>query len=245
MKNQNTLNVVNISKYYRAKWIIKNIFLEINSNEIIGILGPNGAGKSTLFYTISGLVKLNYGKILLNNEDITRLSIHMKARKGIVYLPQENSIFRNLNVEENIMAILETKQTLSYKKRKKLLELLLKEFNIKTIRYIMGYSLSGGERRKVEIARSIASIPKFVLLDEPFSGIDPISTNEIKNIIVHLKNKNIGILITDHNVKETLDICDHAYIINKGKVLASGTKTEILNNEKVKKIYLDKKFKIS
>ena len=206
------------------------------------MLGPNGAGKTTCFYLILGLVNQNSGKVSIDGDDLTRLPIHGRARKGVGYLPQDPSIFKNLNVEENILAVIETQKSISPKERIDLLENLLVEFNIVHIRKSLGITLSGGERRRVEIARALASNPKFILLDEPFAGVDPISVNDIKKVINQLKSRGIGILITDHNVRETLDICERAYIIGEGRVIAEGTSNDILNNKKVKEIYLGENF---
>ena len=243
-EQKDKLVIIKLRKFYRSRCVVKQVSMEINSGEIVGLLGPNGAGKTTSFYIIVGLIQADYGKVILNRQDITKLPIHWRARKGIGYLPQECSIFRKLNVENNIMAILETQTNISKKKRKQKLESLLYEFNIQHIRFNLGFSLSGGERRRVEIARSLATSPKFILLDEPFAGVDPISVIDIKYIISHLRNKGIGILITDHNVRETLDICERAYIVNEGKILASGRPIDILNNKKVRKVYLGEKFKM-
>ena len=218
--------------------------MNVARGEIVGLLGPNGAGKTTCFYMIVGLIDQNSGRVCIDKEDISKLPIHGRANKGIGYLPQEPSIFKNLNVEQNILAILETKKSIAKKQRYTILEELLDEFNITHIRKSLGISLSGGERRRVEIARAIASDPKFILLDEPFAGVDPISVNDIKNVIYQLKQKNIGILITDHNVRETLDICERAYIIGEGKVIAEGTSKQILQNKRVQEVYLGDNFRI-
>jgi len=207
-------------------------------------LGPNGAGKTTCFYMIVGLVAANKGKVLLGNDDITEAPVHQRASHGLAYLPQDSSIFRTLSVEDNILAILETRNDLSGAERQRKLESLLDEFNIQHIRHNKGMSLSGGERRRTEIARTLATDPKFILLDEPFAGVDPISVSDIKQIIQHLKQRNIGILLTDHNVRETLDICEKAYIVSEGQVIAEGNAEAILSNEKVRKVYLGEQFKI-
>ncbi len=237
------LTVSNLAKKYRSKWAVKDVSLEIRSGEIVGLLGPNGAGKTTSFYMIVGLIRANKGQVLLNNQSLTRLPIHLRAQQGIGYLPQEASIFRKLSVEDNIMAILETRD-LSSEQRQQTLEKLLEDFHISHIRKNKGISLSGGERRRTEIARSLAIAPKFMLLDEPFAGVDPISIIDIKRIISQLKDRGIGILITDHNVRETLDICERAYICNAGEIIASGTPHDILENEQVKKVYLGDQFKL-
>ena len=236
------LKAENLKKTYKAKSVINDISLSVKHGEIVGLLGPNGAGKTTCFYLILGLVSQNSGKVSIDGDDLTRLPIHGRARKGVGYLPQDPSIFKNLNVEENILAVIETQKSILPKERIDLLENLLVEFNIVHIRKSLGITLSGGERRRVEIARALASNPKFILLDEPFAGVDPISVNDIKKVINQLKNRGIGILITDHNVRETLDICERAYIIGEGRVIAEGTSNDILNNKKVKEIYLGENF---
>jgi len=218
--------------------------MTLNSGEVIGLLGPNGAGKSTFFYMIVGLINSSQGNIILNKKNITNFPIYLRARYGIGYLPQEISIFRKLTVEENIMTFLESKKYLSKVKRKYVLESLLEEFNIQHIRYNIGYKLSGGECRRVEIARLLAISPKFILLDEPFAGVDPVSINDIKKIISYLTSKGIGILITDHNVRDTLDICKHIYILNSGSVIASGNTQHVLNDKDVKRLYFGKTFNI-
>lgn len=238
------LTATGLGKCYRSRWVVKQVSMEINSGEIVGLLGPNGAGKTTSFYMMVGLIRANCGTVMLNDQDITKFPIHWRARKGIGYLPQEPSVFRKLSVEKNIMAILETRKTLSKEQRKDKLESLLDEFSIQHIRFNLGISLSGGERRRVEIARSLATSPKFILLDEPFAGVDPISVIDIKKIIIHLKNRGIGVLITDHNVRETLDICERAYIVNAGSMIASGKPRDILSNEQVRKVYLGEQFKM-
>ena len=236
------LKAENLKKTYKGKSVINDISLSVKHGEIVGLLGPNGAGKTTCFYLILGLVNQNSGKVSIDGDDLTRLPIHGRARKGVGYLPQDPSIFKNLNVEENILAVIETQKSISPKERINLLENLLAEFNIVHIRKSLGITLSGGERRRVEIARALASNPKFILLDEPFAGVDPISVNDIKKVINQLKSRGIGILITDHNVRETLDICERAYIIGEGRVIAEGTSNDILNNKKVKEIYLGENF---
>ena len=236
------LKAENLKKTYKGKSVINDISLSVEHGEIVGLLGPNGAGKTTCFYLILGLVNQNSGKVSIDGDDLTRLPIHGRARKGVGYLPQDPSIFKNLNVEENILAVIETQKSISPKERINLLENLLAEFNIAHIRKSLGITLSGGERRRVEIARALASSPKFILLDEPFAGVDPISVNDIKKVINQLKSRGIGILITDHNVRETLDICERAYIIGEGRVIAEGTSNDILNNKKVKEIYLGENF---
>jgi lipopolysaccharide export system ATP-binding protein len=236
-----TLIVQNISKSYGKKAVIRDVSLSITQGEVVGLLGPNGAGKTTSFYMIVGLVKVDSGKILINNNDITKLSIHERAKLGIGYLPQESSIFRGLSVEDNIMSVLEIIEP-NLNKRKDKLESLLDEFSIKHIRKSSALALSGGERRRTEIARSLAIEPTFILLDEPFAGVDPIAINDIREMVVKLTKKGVGILITDHNVRETLSIVDKAYIVHDGKILFSGSSKEIINNENVKAVYLGTDF---
>ena len=230
-----------IKKAYGKKEIIKNISLKINSGEIIGLLGPNGAGKTTCFYIMVGLIPLDYGKISLNGEDISTKPMHERAKLGIGYLPQEASIFRKLTVKENLLAVLEL-QKLNKQERENKLNKLLDDFKISHIANNLGISLSGGERRRVEIARAVAANPKFILLDEPFAGVDPVSIIDIKQIIMQLVNNKIGILITDHNVRDTLSICNKAYIVGDGQVLAYGNSEEILDNKRVREIYLGENF---
>ena len=238
------LSAKNLAKSYKRRPVVRDVSIEISSGEVIGLLGPNGAGKTTCFYMIVGLVNADCGEITLDGQNLTPLAMHERARSGIGYLPQEPSIFRKLSVEDNILGILEMRKDLGKAQQKAKMESLLEEFNIQHIRKNMGMSLSGGERRRVEIARARATEPKFILLDEPFAGVDPISVNDIKQTILHLQSKGIGILITDHNVRETLDICEKAYIVNDGFILASGTPDEILNNEQVKAAYLGDKFSL-
>ena len=236
------LEARNLAKAYAKRPIVKDVSLSVKQGEIVGLLGPNGAGKTTCFYMIVGLVAQDGGHVFIDGEDITALPMHGRARRGLGYLPQEPSIFRTLSVEDNLLAILETRKSLSRSERKDILTTLLNEFHISHLSKSIGMSLSGGERRRVEIARALAANPQFILLDEPFAGVDPISVNDIKNIIRHLRDKGIGVLITDHNVRETLDICEHAYIIGEGHVIAAGTTDHILNDEKVKKTYLGDHF---
>ncbi len=237
-----TLEANNLGKQYKNRWVVENVSLTLNTGEIVGLLGPNGAGKTTSFYMIVGLVSADRGNIILNGKDITHLPMHVRARLGIGYLPQEASVFRKLTVAQNILAILELRSELNKQQRHDILDELLEEFHIAHIRDNMAFSLSGGERRRVEIARALASDPKFMLLDEPFAGIDPISVIDIKRIITHLKQRGLGILITDHNVRETLDICEHAYIVNTGHILCKGTPQEILADQKVRDVYLGDEF---
>jgi lipopolysaccharide export system ATP-binding protein len=237
-----TLIAKGLAKSYKSRKVVKNVGLTVNAGQIVGLLGPNGAGKTTSFYMIVGLVPNDEGSIFLNNEDVTLLPMHERARKGIGYLPQEASIFRKLSVYDNIMAILQTQKGLNEVERETKLEHLLEEFNIGHIKDNLGMSLSGGERRRVEIARALAADPKFILLDEPFAGVDPISVGDIKKIILHLKERGIGILITDHNVRETLDVCEHAYIVSHGELIAEGNADEILSNQHVRDVYLGEQF---
>jgi lipopolysaccharide export system ATP-binding protein len=239
-----TLQVEGISKSYRSRQIVKSLSLTIESGEVVGLLGPNGAGKTTAFYMIVGLIPSDSGRILLGDKEITRLSMHRRARLGLGYLPQEASVFRNLTVDENILAVLETRRGLSRLDRERMLEELLDELHISHIRNGVGISLSGGERRRVEMARALAANPDFILLDEPFAGVDPISVLDIQRIIEHLSSRGIGVLITDHNVRETLGICGHAYILNAGDVIASGNSDEILENQQVREVYLGEDFKL-
>jgi lipopolysaccharide export system ATP-binding protein len=240
----NKLDIKNISKTYDSKKIVSKVSMEVNTGEVIGLLGPNGAGKTTCFYMITGLISPDSGKIYVNKKNITDLSIDERANLGIGYLAQEPSIFRGLSVNDNILAILEQRKDISNKQKKDKLSVLLETFNIHHIKNTMGISLSGGERRRAEIARALASDPKFILLDEPFAGIDPISVIDIQEIIKKLKQNNIGILITDHNVRETLDVCDRSYILNNTKVIAEGSSKTILADENVKKVYLGDNFKM-
>ena len=240
----NKLDVIKISKSYDSKKIVSNVSIEVNTGEVIGLLGPNGAGKTTCFYMITGLISPESGKIHINNKNITDLSIDERANLGIGYLAQEPSIFRGLSVNDNIFSILEQREDINDKEKKEKLSNLLKTFNIEHIKNTLGVSLSGGERRRAEIARALASDPKFILLDEPFAGIDPISVIDIQEIIKKLKNNKIGILITDHNVRETLDVCDRSYILNNSKIIAEGESKEILGNEQVQKVYLGENFKM-
>ena len=238
------LRASNLAKCYKKKKVVLDVSLEIRSGEIVGLLGPNGAGKTTCFYMIVGLVPSDHGRVTIDSQDITPLPMHGRARKGIGYLPQEASVFRKLSVRDNIMAILETRRDLSRADRDHKLEELLEEFHITHIRDSVGMALSGGERRRVEIARALAMEPAFILLDEPFAGVDPISVSDIKQIIRHLRDKGIGVLITDHNVRETLDICENAYIVSGGHIIASGDAEAILANQQVKEVYLGNEFRL-
>ena len=246
--HQSTLTAVGLQKKYGARTVVTEVGVEVKSGEVFGLLGPNGAGKTTSFYMIVGLVPLDGGEITLNGQVITHLPIHERAKLGLSYLPQEASVFRKLTVEENIQAVLELQEEngkpLSKKEIQDRLDSLLQELQISHLRSNPAMSLSGGERRRVEIARALASQPKFILLDEPFAGVDPIAVGEIQRIVRFLKDRQIGVLITDHNVRETLGICDHAYIISEGKVLASGKPSSIIDNEAVRKVYLGENFRM-
>lgn len=237
-----TLSAKNLAKSYKGRQVVRDVSIDVESGSIVGLLGPNGAGKTTTFYMIVGLVPSDNGSIQLANEDLTMLPMHERARQGIGYLPQEASIFRKLSVYDNLMAILQTRKELNAVQREEKLDNLLEEFNICHIRDSLGMSLSGGERRRVEIARALAADPKFILLDEPFAGVDPISVLDIKKIIQHLKNKGIGVLITDHNVRETLDVCEQAYIVSHGELIANGTPDDVLSNQTVRDVYLGEQF---
>ena len=234
----------NLKKEYDSKTVIHDISLQVSSGEIVGLLGPNGAGKTTTFYMIVGLIKADNGKIIIDDENITDEPIHNRFKYGISYLPQEPSIFRDLSAKDNILSILEINNKINSNQNEKTLEYLVEKFDLKKFLNTKGILLSGGERRRVEIARAIALKPKFLLLDEPFAGIDPLSVIDIQEIISELANEDIGILITDHNVRETLKICDRSYVINSGKVLASGKAKELVKNEIVKKVYLGESFKL-
>lgn len=238
------LKIVDLAKSYNERVVVRNVSLSIAQGEIVGLLGPNGAGKTTCFYMIVGLIKADSGDVLIKENLLTSLPVHKRASFGLSYLPQDSSIFRTLSVENNILAILETRQDLSEAEKHEKLEGLLDEFKMQHVRHNKGMSLSGGERRRAEIARTLATDPKFILLDEPFAGIDPISVSDIKEIIQHLKDRNIGILLTDHNVRETLDICEKAYIVSEGQIIAKGNANDILNNEKVREVYLGEQFQI-
>jgi lipopolysaccharide export system ATP-binding protein len=238
------LEAIDIAKRFRSRQVVNDLSLSIESGDVVGLLGPNGAGKTTAFYMIVGLVGCDRGRILLNGRDVTRLPVHRRARLGLGYLPQEASVFRKLTVADNIRAILQIRKDLDRAARQTLLEELMEELHISHVRDSLGLSLSGGERRRVEIARALAAEPKFVLLDEPFAGVDPISVLDIQRIIRHLSQRGIGVLITDHNVRETLGICGYAYILNNGELMASGTPREILSNQNVREIYLGEGFSL-
>lgn len=240
----NTIYIKHLKKNYKSRQVVKDVSLHLKRGEIVGLLGPNGAGKTTSFYMIVGLIRADGGQILMDETDITHLPVHSRAKLGISYLPQEPSIFRKLSVSDNIMAILELRPDLNKAARLALLEQLLEELHITHIRDSLGMSLSGGERRRVEIARALALEPKFILLDEPFAGIDPISVLDVKKIIRHLRERGIGILITDHNVRETLDICERGYIVNQGEIICEGSPQEILQNKQVRSVYLGENFNL-
>lgn len=237
-----TLSVKNLQKSYGKKSVIRDVSIEISQGEVVGLLGPNGAGKTTCFYMVVGLVDASAGNIFLDKLDITKMPMYQRARLGISYLPQEASIFRGMNVEDNIYSILEISEANEIK-RKERLEELLEEFSITHIRKSHALALSGGERRRVEIARALATNPSFILLDEPFAGVDPIAVNDIRQMVMHLKDRGIGVLITDHNVRETLSIVDRGYIVYDGSILASGSKEDIIENDEVRKVYLGTDFK--
>ena len=238
------LSAENLAKSYKGRKVVVDVSLTVKSGEIVGLLGPNGAGKTTTFYMVVGLVARDNGSISIDGDDISLLPMHARARRGIGYLPQEASIFRRLTVYNNLMAVLETRSDLDQQGREARAEELLDEFHIQHIRDSLGQALSGGERRRVEIARALAANPKFILLDEPFAGVDPISVIDIKKIIQHLKDRGLGVLITDHNVRETLDVCEKAYIVSHGKMIAEGAPADILADEQVKRVYLGDQFSL-
>ncbi|HSX20195.1 MAG TPA: LPS export ABC transporter ATP-binding protein [Gammaproteobacteria bacterium] len=238
------LVIENLAKFYKKRAVVNDVSLTVKQGEIIGLLGPNGAGKTTCFYMILGLIVSDGGRIKLNGVDITGMPVHARAKLGLGYLPQEASVFRKLTVADNILAVLQVRKDLTTAMQQEQLNSLLDEFHLQNVRESLGISLSGGERRRLEIARALASEPKFILLDEPFAGVDPISIAEIKKIIKYLANRNIGVIITDHNVRETLDICDRAYILNNGAVIAGGSPAEILQDQQVRQVYLGEHFYI-
>jgi lipopolysaccharide export system ATP-binding protein len=238
------LSAQGLQKRFRARQVVRDFAFSIREGEVVGLLGPNGAGKTTCFYMVVGLIQADAGTIKLDQQDITGLPMHARAKLGIGYLPQEASVFRRLSVSDNIMAVLELRDNMTTKQREDELESLLDELKIAHIAEQKGISLSGGERRRVEIARALAARPRYMLLDEPFAGVDPISVGEIQRIVRHLKERGIGVLITDHNVRETLGICDRAYILNDGEVLSRGTPQHILADEKVREVYLGREFRI-
>ena len=239
-----TLRAENLLKCYRRREVVRNVSLDVSRGEVVGLLGPNGAGKTTSFYMIVGLVPADGGRIFLNDAEITNLPVHARARLGLGYLPQEASVFRKLTVADNILAILETRPNMTRSQRLARLQELLEELHVAHLRDSLGLSLSGGERRRVEIARALAAEPAFMLLDEPFAGVDPVSVVDIQHIVQHLKDRNIGVLITDHNVRETLGICARAYIINSGEVIAAGPPEAILANQQVREVYLGEHFRL-
>lgn len=239
-----TLSAEHLEKSYKKRKVVKDVSFKVSTGEVVGLLGPNGAGKTTSFYMVVGLVPADAGKVMIDDQNITTAPMYKRAQMGIGYLPQEPSVFRKLSVEDNIMAVLQLRKELDNNQRQDLLEELLNEFNIGHIRESIGMSLSGGERRRVEIARALAREPKFILLDEPFAGIDPISVVDIKEVIEQLRQKDIGILITDHNVRETLDICERAYIVSEGQILCEGKPEDIIADEQVKDVYLGHQFRV-
>lgn len=238
------LEAKNLAKSYKKRPVVRDVSLSVEKGQIVGLLGPNGAGKTTCFYMIVGLVPADHGEVLIGDKSVTRLPMHARARQGIGYLPQEASIFRKLTVQDNILGVLQTRKDLSRSAQKQQVESLLGEFNITHIRDSLGMALSGGERRRVEIARALAMEPAVILLDEPFAGVDPISVGDIKAIIHHLRDRGIGVLITDHNVRETLDICEKAYIVGNGHIIAEGTAEDVLNNATVREVYLGDQFRL-
>ena len=238
------LDARHLAKSYHGRLVVRDVSLSVSSGEIVGLLGPNGAGKTTSFYMIIGLIRADRGQVFIDGEDLSHAPMHERARRGLGYLPQEPSVFRKLSVADNIMAILETRRDLDRRARREKLGLLMEEFHISHIAGNSGMSLSGGERRRVEIARALATEPSFILLDEPFAGIDPISVSDIKQIVRELSARGIGVLVTDHNVRDTLDICGKAYIVSEGSILAQGTPATILANEQVREVYLGQQFRI-
>jgi lipopolysaccharide export system ATP-binding protein len=238
------LKATHLAKSYKSRQVVRDVSIEVSTGQIVGLLGPNGAGKTTTFYMIVGLVPLDKGDIFIDQQNLTLQPMHVRARQGIGYLPQEASIFRKLTVYQNLMAILQTRKELSKEQREQQADSLLDEFNINHIRNSLGMSLSGGERRRVEIARALAADPEFILLDEPFAGVDPISVNDIKKIIQQLRDRGLGVLITDHNVRETLDVCEKAYIVSHGELIASGTSEEVLSDQRVRDVYLGEQFRL-
>ncbi|MDB2433680.1 LPS export ABC transporter ATP-binding protein [Luminiphilus sp.] len=240
----NVLSATGLVKAYKGRRVVDGMSMNVNAGEIVGLLGPNGAGKTTCFYLMVGLVTSDEGSISLAGKDVTHLPIHLRARQGLGYLPQEASIFRRMSVQDNILAILETRTDLSPQEQQLQCDELMREFHITQLKDSLGQSLSGGERRRVEIARALATEPKVILLDEPFAGVDPISISDIKAIINHLKERGLGVLITDHNVRETLDICERAYIVSEGQVIADGDAQSILDNTRVRNVYLGKDFRL-
>ena len=238
------LKALHLKKTYKKRTVVSDVSLSVSSGSVVGLLGPNGAGKTTSFYMIVGIISSEEGQVILDDHDLTSLPMHARARAGLGYLPQENSIFRKLTVYQNLMGVVELLPGLTKSEKEDRVNKLLEEFSVSKLRNNVGMSLSGGERRRVEIARALAANPKFILLDEPFAGVDPISVGEIKEIILHLRDRGIGVLITDHNVRETLDVCEKSYIVNAGEIIAKGTAQEVLSNDKVKSVYLGKDFSL-
>lgn len=238
------LKALHLKKTYKKRTVVSDVSLTVSSGSVVGLLGPNGAGKTTSFYMIVGIISSEEGQVILDDHDLTSLPMHARARAGLGYLPQENSIFRKLTVYQNLMGVVELLPGLTKSEKEDRVNKLLEEFSVSKLRNNVGMSLSGGERRRVEIARALAANPKFILLDEPFAGVDPISVGEIKEIILHLRDRGIGVLITDHNVRETLDVCEKSYIVNAGQIIAKGTAQEVLSNDKVKSVYLGKDFSL-
>ena len=238
------LKALHLKKTYKKRTVVSDVSLSVSSGSVVGLLGPNGAGKTTSFYMIVGIISSEEGQVILDDHDLTSLPMHARARAGLGYLPQENSIFRKLTVYQNLMGVVELLPGLTKSEKEDRVNKLLEEFSVSKLRNNLGMSLSGGERRRVEIARALAANPKFILLDEPFAGVDPISVGEIKEIILHLRDRGIGVLITDHNVRETLDVCEKSYIVNAGQIIAKGTAQEVLSNDKVKSVYLGKDFSL-
>ena len=238
------LKALHLKKTYKKRTVVSDVSLSVSSGSVVGLLGPNGAGKTTSFYMIVGIISSEEGQVILDDHDLTSLPMHARARAGLGYLPQENSIFRKLTVHQNLMGVVELLPGLTKSEKEDRVNKLLEEFSVSKLRNNVGMSLSGGERRRVEIARALAANPKFILLDEPFAGVDPISVGEIKEIILHLRDRGIGVLITDHNVRETLDVCEKSYIVNAGQIIAKGTAQEVLSNDKVKSVYLGKDFSL-
>ena len=238
------LKALHLKKTYKKRTVVSDVSLSVSSGSVVGLLGPNGAGKTTSFYMIVGIISSEEGQVILDDHDLTSLPMHARARAGLGYLPQENSIFRKLTVYQNLMGVVELLPGLTKSEKEDRVNKLLEEFSVSKLRNNVGMSLSGGERRRVEIARALAANPKFILLDEPFAGVDPISVGEIKEIILHLRDRGIGVLITDNNVRETLDVCEKSYIVNAGQIIAKGTAQEVLSNDKVKSVYLGKDFSL-
>lgn len=243
-ESKNTLTMQHLAKRYAKRWVVKDVSFSVEQGQVVGLLGPNGAGKTTSFYMVVGLVNMDKGVVRLGDQDLSKYAMHERARAGIGYLPQEASIFRKLSIQDNILSILQTRKDLNISAQKQELEKLIADFNLEHVRHSLGMSVSGGERRRCEIARALASDPKFILLDEPFAGVDPISVGDIKEVIITLKERGIGVLITDHNVRDTLAICDKAYIVSEGSIIAEGTSAQVLENDLVREVYLGKDFQV-